>query len=59
MRLLELVLLAEPLRPCISKALLLALSLRLSDKDEAVVVLARFNRNLRIRKMSDILCGDL
>ena len=59
-RLLELVLLAEPLRPCISKALLLALSLRLSDKDEAVVVLARFNRNLRIRKMSDILCcGDL
>ena len=56
MRLLELVLLAEPR---MSMALL-ALSLRLSDSDEAVVVLARFNRNLRIRKMSDILCcGDL
>ena len=56
MRLFELVLLAVPR---MSKALL-ALSLRLSDSDEAVVVLARFNRNLRIRKMSDILCcGDL
>ena len=32
--------------------------LKLSDK-ELVVVLARFNRNLRSRKMSDILCGDL
>ena len=29
------------------------LSLRLSERLEAVVVLARFNRNLRIRKMSD------
>ena len=59
MRLFELVLLAEPRPPWPYKALL-ALSLRLSDSDEAVVVLARFNRNLRIRKMSDILCcGDL
>jgi len=56
MRLLELVRLATPLW-CISNALL-ALSLKLSDK-ELVVVLARFNRNLRSRKMSDILCGDL
>ena len=58
MRLFELALEAEPrAEPRIT---LLALSLRLSDSDEAVVVLARFNRNLRIRKMSDILCcGDL
>ena len=32
--------------------------LKLSDK-ELVVVLARFNRNLRSRKISDILWGDL
>lgn len=57
MRLFELVRLADGL--CMSNALL-ALSLKLSESEEAVVVLARFNRNLRIRKMSDILCwGDL
>lgn len=52
MRLLEFVLLAVAR---MSKALF-ADSLRLSERLEAVVVLARFNRNLRIRKMSDILC---
>ena len=31
----------------------------LSDKELEAVVLARFNRNLRSRKMSDILWGDL
>lgn len=57
MRLFELVRLATPLW-CISNALL-ALSLKLSDKELEAVVLARFNRNLRSRKMSDILWGDL
>ena len=54
MRLLLLVLTAPDLRVL----LLFALSLRLSDMEDVVVVLARFKRSLRIRKMSDILCGD-